>query len=177
MTSADQPPANGQIYTARSIILKPQSSLPTTDLVTGELAYKSSDKTLYHYDGTAWAAVGGSSSSGVTAMSAESADTYFLAGAAQYCYNLSAAAAVSMTGDTTTVYTDWRLPTLGELLVFLGSSTSANLVWTSTVYETGNDSYIEARLTTGGFYAATAYNCLIVNAGGTAICGKARCVR
>lgn len=151
MTSADLPPANGQIYTARSIILKPQPSLPSTNLVAGEVVYNDSDKKLYSYDGSAWAAVGGSAgSSGVTMMSARSTSTYTLANVSQYCFNLSATAAVAMNGDTTTTYTDWRLPSDAELAVFNGTTTDASTIWTGTTYagysvfmslSTGNCSY------------------------------------
>jgi hypothetical protein len=139
LNSSDLPPADGQIYAARGVILKPQSSLPADNLLTGELAYKSSDKTLYHYDGTAWAAVGGSaSSSGVTALSANQG-SYTFVNAAKACYSLSAAAAVSMTGDTTTTYTDWRLPTIWELAVFAGQVTDTNYYWSTHNYYSGNN--------------------------------------
>jgi len=59
MTSADLPPANGQIYAARSVIYKPQSSLPASNAVTGELVYKSSDSSYYYYNGSAWVKQGG----------------------------------------------------------------------------------------------------------------------
>jgi len=79
MTSADLPSADGQIYAARSVIYKPQSSLPATDLVTGELAYNSSDSSLYLYNGSAWAAVG----SGTAVMNLSCAwGTDYTAGAA-----------------------------------------------------------------------------------------------
>jgi hypothetical protein len=141
MTSSDQPPANGQIYTARSVIYKPQSSLPATDLLKGEVAYNNSDNKLYSYDGSAWAAVGGSSGNGVTMLSAESSGTYSHTNAATYCRNLSAAAAVSLTGDTTTVYTDWLLPSVPELAVFEGATTSTRCLWTGTVYEAAYSNY------------------------------------
>ncbi len=60
LSSADQPPANGQLYTARSVILKPQSALPAVDAREGELVYNSADKKLYYYDGSGWVAQGGS---------------------------------------------------------------------------------------------------------------------
>jgi len=131
MTSSDQPPANGQIYTARSIILKPQSSLPGTDLIKGEVAYNNADNKLYSYDGSAWAAVGGGLSGSVTALSAEAGPDTF-PNAAAYCRNLSAAAAVSLIGDTSTTYTDWRLPTISELAVFVGAVTSTRYAWTAS---------------------------------------------
>lgn len=59
MTSADLPPANGQIYAARSVIYKPQSATPSSDAVTGELVYNSSDSSYYYYNGSAWAKLGG----------------------------------------------------------------------------------------------------------------------
>jgi len=59
LSSADQPPANGQLYTARSVIYKPQSSLPAFDTMEGEVVYQSSDKKFYYYDGSAWVAQAG----------------------------------------------------------------------------------------------------------------------
>jgi len=141
MTSSDLPPANGQIYAARSIILKPQSSLPSSNQVTGELVYNDSDKKLYSYDGSAWAALGGSTSTGVTMISARSASTYTHANAAAYCYNLSATAAVAMNGDTSTTYTDWRFPSASEAAVFEGTISATDNVWTSTSGQAGYGGY------------------------------------
>jgi hypothetical protein len=138
LNSSDLPSADGQIYAARSIILKPQASLPDSDELTGELVYKNSDKTLYHYDGSAWAAVGASTSAGVTALSAEAASTYTFPNAVGYCRDLSAAAAVSMTGDTTTVYTDWHLPSIPEAAVFVGSTADTSECWVAFPYNTSN---------------------------------------
>ena len=146
LSSADQPPANGQIYAARSIILKPQSSLPSSNLLTGELAYSNSK--LYSYDGSAWAAVGGSASSGVTMISAQSASTYSHYNAPKYCYNLSAAAAVAMNGDTTTVYTDWRLPSMEEVLVFVNTLTVSDALHTGTASGITVNNYVLV----GGLY-------------------------
>ena len=69
----------------------------------------------------------------VVAMSAESASTYTHANAAKYCYDLSAAAAVAMDNNTTTVYTDWRLQTIEETAIFEGSMTRNVDAWTSTI--------------------------------------------
>ncbi len=63
LSSADQPPANGQLYTARSGIFKPQSSLPAFDAREGELVYNDSDNKFYYYDGSGWVAQGGASGS------------------------------------------------------------------------------------------------------------------
>src|SRR3989338_5402652 len=41
LNSSDQPTGDGQLYAARSVILKPQASLPTTDLELGEIVYNS----------------------------------------------------------------------------------------------------------------------------------------
>lgn len=49
LTFLDAPAANGQIYTARSVIYKPLDSLPNSDLIIGELAYQNSDDELYFY--------------------------------------------------------------------------------------------------------------------------------
>jgi hypothetical protein len=59
LSVGDQPPANGQIYTARSVIYKPQSSLPAFDVREGELVYSDSDNKFYYYDGASWVAQGG----------------------------------------------------------------------------------------------------------------------
>ena len=85
----------------------------------------------------------------VIAMSAESAATYTHANAAKYCYDLSAAAAVAMDGNTTTIYTDWRLPTVGEAAVFEGTITSTNYIWTATMYEATNNNWLKLRLSDG----------------------------
>ena len=47
LDGADQPDADGQLYTARSIIYKPQSFLPISDAKEGELVYNDSDASLY----------------------------------------------------------------------------------------------------------------------------------
>jgi len=112
------------------------------------VVFSNSDKKLYSYDGSAWAAVGGSASSGVTMISAESASTYTHAGACAYCYNLSATAAYAMNGDTTTTYTDWRMPTIGEAAVFEGTVTSTNYVWTGS---TAASYWLQQRFSDGNF--------------------------
>jgi len=52
--AADLPEADGQLYTARSVIYKPQSSLPEFDAREGELVYIEADKKFYYYDGSKW---------------------------------------------------------------------------------------------------------------------------
>jgi hypothetical protein len=59
LDAGDQPPADGQLYTARSIIYKPQSSLPVVDAREGELVYSDSDNSLYLYTGSSWVRQGG----------------------------------------------------------------------------------------------------------------------
>ena len=59
LDAGDQPPANGQLYTARSVIYKPQSSLPAFDAREGELVYMNTDDSLYLYDGFSWVKQGG----------------------------------------------------------------------------------------------------------------------
>ncbi len=58
--AGDQPPANGQIYASRSVIYKPQSSLPSSGAREGEVVYSNSDNQLYVYKGSSlgWQAVG-----------------------------------------------------------------------------------------------------------------------
>ncbi len=58
LTSADLPPANGQLYTARSVIFKPQLSLPILNVREGEMVYNNSDNKVYYYNGSAWVAQG-----------------------------------------------------------------------------------------------------------------------
>ena len=52
LEAGDQPPTNGQIYTARSVIYKPQGSLPASNAREGELVYNNSDGSLYLYNGS-----------------------------------------------------------------------------------------------------------------------------
>jgi hypothetical protein len=59
----DMPTQDGQIYTARSIILKPQTGALSSP-VKGELVYNNSDNSLYLYDGSSWVQQGGGSSGG-----------------------------------------------------------------------------------------------------------------
>jgi len=59
LDAGDMPPEVGQIYTARSIILKPQTGV-LINPVKGELTYNNADDSLYVYDGSSWAALGGS---------------------------------------------------------------------------------------------------------------------
>jgi len=63
LNSSDLPPANGQIYAARGVIFKPQSSLPSSGVTKGELVYNNSDNKFYYYDGTSWQAQAGSGGS------------------------------------------------------------------------------------------------------------------
>ncbi|MFA4984658.1 MAG: hypothetical protein WC559_05080 [Candidatus Omnitrophota bacterium] len=51
LDSPDQPSANGQLYVARGVIYKPQTSLPDSDNVEGEVVYYDSDSQLYVYKG------------------------------------------------------------------------------------------------------------------------------
>jgi len=59
LTSADQPPENGQIKVARSIIYKPVNKDGLTNRQEGELVYNASDDILYLYNGSKWVAQGG----------------------------------------------------------------------------------------------------------------------
>jgi len=105
----------------------------------------------------------------VVAMSAEYWG-YYHGPAAAYCYGLSAVAAVAMDGDTSTTYTDWRLPTMGEAVVFEGTITSTNNVWTATPYMidgVAGDNWIRINLSNGDWYHTT-YN---------SATGYVRCVR
>jgi hypothetical protein len=86
---------------------------------------------------------------GVKMMSAEAVSTYTHANAAKYCYDLSAAAAVDMGGDTSTTFTDWRLPTIGEAAVFEGTITDTSYVWIATENSTVGSYWILLRLSDG----------------------------
>lgn len=59
LDSPDQPSANGQVYVARGVIYKPQTSLPDSDNVEGEVVYYDSDSQLYVYKGATdgWKAI------------------------------------------------------------------------------------------------------------------------
>ena len=96
-------------------------------------------------------------SRGPRALSPETSGTYTFANAALYCYNLSSAAQYAMDGDTTTVYTDWRLPTAEELGVFIGQTTSTNYIWTTTVYPSTNSYWFILNLV-NGYWGSNAYN-------------------
>lgn len=85
----------------------------------------------------------------VTALSALSGTAEHHQEAAIACYDLSAAAEYAMDGDTTTVYTDWRLPAVEELAVFMGRSVSPDeYLWTASpdYYYYGDDYWIVASL-------------------------------
>ncbi|MEI7426354.1 MAG: hypothetical protein WCK16_05555, partial [Candidatus Moraniibacteriota bacterium] len=69
--------------------------------------------------------------SGALAMSAINFTNSQFWNAVIYCRDLSATAAVAMDGNTSTTYTDWRIPTFDELMAFGNITESANL-WTST---------------------------------------------
>ncbi|MDI6758775.1 MAG: hypothetical protein QMD94_03780 [Candidatus Omnitrophota bacterium] len=58
LDAADQPAANGQIYVARSVIFKPQKSLPALNAKEGELVYNDTDNKFYYYDGLSWKTFG-----------------------------------------------------------------------------------------------------------------------
>jgi hypothetical protein len=91
------------------------------------------------------------------AMSAETGITYTHANAAIYCYGLSAAAAVAMDGNTSTTYTDWRLPTVSEAAVFEGTISSASLIWTATVRDASAVVWIFLRLS-DGYWSSSSYD-------------------
>ena len=55
MSSADQPPDDGQLYVAKSAIYKPQAGDPATWAgEQGELVYSSMYDSFYYYNGTFW---------------------------------------------------------------------------------------------------------------------------
>ena len=51
---------NSRLQTERSIVYKPLSSLPATDVKKGELVYYDSDDSFYHYNGSDWVKQSGS---------------------------------------------------------------------------------------------------------------------
>ncbi|MDD4980623.1 MAG: hypothetical protein PHC54_05080 [Candidatus Omnitrophica bacterium] len=61
----DQPPENGQLYVARSVIYKPQSELPESNAKEGELVYidnnpaDSTPGAFYYYGAGGWVTQGG----------------------------------------------------------------------------------------------------------------------
>ncbi len=102
-------------------------------------------------------AAGGNDFRGVNMMSALSASTMTHANAAAYCWNLSSASSASMDGDTTTVFTDWRLPTVEEGAVFEGTVNETNYIWTATVRDAATDHWIYLRLS-DGYWTYNKYN-------------------
>lgn len=60
LTDADQPPEDGKLYVAKSVIYKPQIGDPATwstlNAKEGELAYSSSKDAFYAYNGSSWVA-------------------------------------------------------------------------------------------------------------------------
>ena len=93
--------------------------------------------------------------SGVSMISAKAGSTMTHANAASYCWNLSASASASMDGDTTTVYTDWRLPTVEEGAIFEGTVNDADYIWTATVRDASASDWILLRLSDGGWTGDT----------------------
>jgi len=95
--------------------------------------------------------------SGVSMMSARSPSTQNHANAAKYCWNLNASAAASMNGDTSTVYSDWRLPTVEEAAIFEGTVSDSNYTWTATVRDASSNTWIFLRLS-DGYWNANNYH-------------------
>jgi len=102
------------------------------------------------------------------AISAETAGTYTHPNAAKYCYDLSATAAVAMDGNTTTTYTDWRLPSVEEAAVFEGTIASSSYLWTAT---------ISPDPASASMWIALALSGAAWNQYGNASAQKVRCVR
>ena len=63
--------------------------------------------------------------------------------------DLSSAASVAINGDTTTVYTDWRLPSIEELGVFTYSLSDNVYLWTTTPHTAGAANYYTVNITSG----------------------------
>ena len=89
----------------------------------------------------AWAAGGGESAGGgltATMMSGKAGSALNHPGACKYCYDLNASAAVALNGDTATVYSGWRLPSVAELAVFRAVMnplpTLEENLWTATPF-------------------------------------------
>ncbi|MFA5993486.1 MAG: hypothetical protein WC823_00840 [Parcubacteria group bacterium] len=111
-------------------------------------------------------------SAGVTALSAELDANDTVVQGVVYCNGLSATAQYAIDGsNTTTTYTDWRLPTADELGVFMGITDNYN-TWTATpLYDSGGSGlYIVKNLQTGSwsFQSNTYNNSAVV---------RVRCVR
>ena len=87
---------------------------------------------------------------GFNALSARSVAAYNIAGAANYCYNLSVVAEYTLDGSSTaTTYTDWRLPTVSELAVFLGRTMDTNFLWAASVRDATLTNWITLSLSDG----------------------------
>jgi hypothetical protein len=69
LDAGDLPPANGQLYAARSVIYQPQSALPASNARRGELVYNDSDNEFYYYNGSAWMPQGGGGGIVITMIS------------------------------------------------------------------------------------------------------------
>ena len=99
-------------------------------------------------------------------ITAETAGTYTLGQAMRYCENLSATCQkewspgvsgttnLTWTDNCSTTYSDWRLPTVGELVQFSNNSTYGfysgitddSFLWTATPYDSANGSWDYLRL-------------------------------
>lgn len=56
--AGDQPPVNGQLYAARSVIFKPQAAPPAFNAIRGELVFNGVDNLFYVFDGSVWVPLG-----------------------------------------------------------------------------------------------------------------------
>ena len=52
---------DSRLRTARSVVYEPLSELPTSNKIKGELVYKESDDSFYHYNGDGWVKQSGNS--------------------------------------------------------------------------------------------------------------------
>jgi len=87
----------------------------------------------------------------VRMISAKSASTYTLANAINYCRDLSASCAAMVDESTclSGTFTDWRLPTVEELALFIGNPNDSTHVWTRTPYYSSSGYWIKLNLSSG----------------------------
>ena len=95
-------------------------------------------------------AAAGAANSGVSMLTAKPGTTYTHANAVKYCRDLSAAPQYLYEGGSdSTVYTDWRLPTVEEGALFEAITADTSYIWTATVRDANTSTWIYLRLSDG----------------------------
>ena len=107
-------------------------------------------------------ALGSSNNSGVSMISGEigcGSYGYNRAWASKQCRDLVASAAYAMNGNTTTTYSDWKLPSVEELgqFIYSGLPNTGHYVWTATPFQNNSSFYIIVEIQNGAWTTET-YN-------------------